>query len=60
MNPFDIVVVTILAYGLIRGIFRGLVREISSIVGVLGGFYAAYTYYPQVARLIDGWISNPD
>ena len=58
MNPFDILIVTILAYGLIRGIFRGLVREISSIVGVLGGFYAAYTYYPHVAKLISPWISN--
>ncbi|MBC2711052.1 MAG: CvpA family protein [Desulfosarcina sp.] len=59
MNPFDILIITILAYGLIRGIFRGLVREISSIVGVLGGFFAAYTYYPHVARLISPWISNP-
>ncbi|BBO80620.1 CvpA family protein [Desulfosarcina ovata] len=58
MNPFDILIITILAYGLIRGIFRGLVRELSSIVGVLGGFYAAYTYYPHVARLIAPWISD--
>ena len=58
MNPFDILIITILAYGLIRGIFRGLVREISSIIGVLGGFYAAYTYYPQLARLISPWISD--
>jgi membrane protein required for colicin V production len=34
----------------IRGIFRGLVRELASIVGVLGGFYAAYSYYPHVAQ----------
>lgn len=59
MNPFDIFIITILTYGLIRGIFRGLVREISSIVGVLGGFYAAYTYYPLVAGLISRWISDP-
>ena len=59
MNPFDILITTILIYGLIRGIFRGLVREISSIVGVLGGFYAAYTYYPQMTALIAPWISNP-
>jgi membrane protein required for colicin V production len=58
MNPFDILIITILTYGLIRGIFRGLVREISSIVGVLGGFYAAYTYYPPVARLLSPWISD--
>ncbi len=59
MNPFDILIVTILAFGLIRGIFRGLIRELSSIVGVLGGFYAAYTYYPHLANLMSAWISNP-
>ena len=58
MNPFDILIVTILSYGLIRGIFRGLVRELSSIIGVLGGFYAAYTYYPHVARFFSPWISD--
>ena len=59
MNSFDILIVTILAYGLIRGIFRGIIREISSIVGVLGGFYAAYSYYPRVSNLMSTWISNP-
>jgi membrane protein required for colicin V production len=59
MNPFDILMITILAYGLVRGIFRGLVKEIASIIGVLGGFYAAYTYYPHVARLLSPWITNP-
>ena len=59
MNPFDILVIVIMAYGVIRGIFRGLVRELASIVGVLGGFYAAYTYYPHIAKLISPWITNP-
>jgi membrane protein required for colicin V production len=59
MNPFDILIITVLTYGLIRGVFRGLVREISSIVGVFGGFYAAYSYYPHVARLLSRWISSP-
>lgn len=59
MNPFDILILVILAYGLIRGVFRGLVREISSIIGVLGGFYAAYTYYPRLAQWMAPWISNP-
>ncbi len=59
MNALDIVIAVILAYCLIRGIFRGLVKEVSSIVGVLAGFYAAYTYYPQVAQLISRWIFDP-
>jgi hypothetical protein len=58
MNSFDIVVAVILGFCLIRGIFRGLVKEMASIIGVLAGFYAAYTYYPEMAGLLSRWISN--
>lgn len=58
MNLLDIFIIIVLAYCLIRGIFRGLIKEISAIVGVLAGFYAAYTYYPDVAGLLQRWISN--
>ncbi|OQY12022.1 MAG: hypothetical protein B6I31_03875 [Desulfobacteraceae bacterium 4572_19] len=46
MNIFDIVIIIILSFCLIRGFFRGFIKEVSSIIGILGGFYAAYTYYP--------------
>ncbi len=59
MNPFDIVIIIILSFCLIRGFFRGLVKELSSIIGVLGGYYAAYTYYMEVSGFLSGWISNP-
>jgi membrane protein required for colicin V production len=58
MNPLDMFIIVILGYCLIRGIFRGLVKEISSIIGVLAGFYAAYTYYPLLAKPLARWISN--
>jgi len=47
-----------LGYCFIRGIFRGLVKELSSIIGVFGGFYAAYTYYPDLAKPLSKWIAN--
>ncbi len=56
MNPFDIVIVIILVVTLTRGIFRGLVKELASIIGVLGGFYAAYSYYPFISRPLGQWI----
>ena len=56
MNPFDIIIIVILGYSLVRGIFRGLVKEVSSIVGVLGGFYASFTYYTQLTKLLSGLI----
>ena len=58
MNPFDILIVVILGYCLVRGLFRGLVKELSSIIGVLGGFYAAYSYYTVVAQWLSRLISN--
>jgi len=58
VNFLDIFIVIILAYCLIRGIFSGLIRELSAIVGVFAGFYGAYTYYPEVAKLLSRWISD--
>lgn len=58
MNLLDFVLIAILGFCLIRGIFRGLVKELSSIVGVLGGFYASYTYYPLLAKYIGRWITT--
>lgn len=58
MNLLDYLLIAILGYCLVRGIFRGLVKELSSIVGVLGGFYAAYTYYPLLAKPLSHWIAN--
>ena len=58
MNPFDIIIIVILGYSLVRGIFRGLVKEVSSIIGVLGGFYAAFTYYTMLTKFLSGLIKE--
>ena len=58
MNLLDIVMIIILCFCLIRGGFRGLIKELSSIMGVFLGFYGAYTYYPVVAKWLSRWISN--
>ena len=58
MTALDIVIIIIVGFCLIRGIFRGLIKEISSIVGVLAGYYAAYTYYGYPAKLLSKWMSD--
>ena len=58
MNPFDTVIIVILGYCIIRGFFRGLIKEVASIIGVIGGFYAGYTYYSVVARYLSEWIPS--
>jgi len=58
MNVLDIIIAIIMGFCLVRGIFRGLIKEMSSLIGVFGGFYAAYTYYPYFSDPLSGWISN--
>lgn len=52
MNIFDYVIASIIIFCIVRGVFRGIIKEASSIIGVLAGLYAAYTYYPNVSRVI--------
>ncbi len=58
MNVLDFTLIAVFGYCLGRGVFRGLVKELSSIIGVMGGFYAAYSYYPLLAKSLSSWITN--
>jgi membrane protein required for colicin V production len=58
MNPFDAIIIVILGFCLVRGLFRGLVKEVFSMAGVLGGFYASYSFYTLVAKRLSVLISN--
>ena len=59
MNTFDIVVIVIIAFCLIRGLFKGVIGEMSGIIGVVAGFYGAYTYYSLITIHVEKWIENP-
>lgn len=58
MNTLDIVICVIVGFCFVSGIFRGIVREFASIIGVFIGLYAAYTYYPYLAGQLS--ILSPD
>lgn len=53
MNPFDIAIIVIITFCLIRGAFRGIIKEASSIVGVISGVWAAYSYYESLSKAIE-------
>ena len=58
MNFFDIAIIIIISFSLIRGVFIGILGELASIVGVVAGFYGAYTYYKEFTPLLTKYISN--
>lgn len=58
MNGLDIFIIIVISLGLVRGFFRGFIKEVSSIVGVIAGFYGAYTYYQLLANYLNSWIGK--
>lgn len=59
MNTLDIVLTCIVGFFTIRGFFRGLVREIAAILGLILGYILANVYYSEVAALLTPYIANP-
>lgn len=55
MNLFDLAILSILCFCLIRGIFTGIIRELFSLTGVLIGFMAASMFYMGVAKFLSRW-----
>lgn len=53
MNNFDIFIIVVVSFGLLRGFFRGFIKEVASIVGVVAGFYVSYTYYKPFASFLN-------
>ena len=53
MNPFDIAIIVVITFCLIRGAFRGIIKEASSIVGVVAGVWVAYSYYEPLSKVIE-------
>lgn len=60
MNGFDLVVSGIIVFCLIRGLFKGLIGEISGIIAVIAGFYGAITYYGLLSPHLAGFIETPE
>ena len=60
MNWIDPIVIVVLALFGLRGFFRGLFREIFSIVALVAGFLLAVTYVRPVAAYAEGfWQISP-
>lgn len=59
MNLLDLGILIILVLVGLRGYWRGLLQEISVIVGLVIGLVVAANYYLRLARLISQWVHTP-
>ena len=56
MNILDLIILGLIAFFLIKGIFRGFFREISSLAGIISGFLIGNHYYHPMANLLRAHI----
>lgn len=56
MNILDIIIVGVMAFCLVRGIYRGFFREIGSLTGAVAGIWLAHRYYPQVTGRLETYF----
>ena len=59
MNTLDIVFCVILGFLGLRGIFRGLVKEVASILGLILGFVLANVFHGELAPLLEKPLGGP-
>jgi len=52
MSLLDIIAIATMAFLILKGIFRGFIREIASFVGIVMGVWMAYMFYPQMAAYL--------
>ncbi len=52
MNSLDVILLIFMAYFTIRGIFRGLIKELIIILALVLGYIVAITFYEQGAILL--------
>jgi membrane protein required for colicin V production len=56
MNALDFVILGVIAFFVIKGIFKGFFREISSLAGIIFGFLVGNHYYPQMSVFLKPYI----
>lgn len=56
MNILDFIILGLVTFFLIKGIFRGFFREIASLAGIIFGLVIGNHYYPQMANLLKSYI----
>ena len=58
MSLLDFIAIAMMVFFILKGIFRGFVREIASFVGIVMGVWMAYMFYPQMTAYLKAHQRN--
>ncbi len=56
-NYIDLILIIPLLWGIVRGLFKGFIMSIGSIIGLLLAFYLSNTYAPVCSNYLATWFT---
>ena len=59
MNWLDIVLILIIAIPAVIGVWRGLLKTVVPLIGIVLGVYLAGQFYSPVANWLSVWLESP-
>ncbi len=60
MNTFDLIILLIIGFLCVKGLFKGMVLEIFTLIGLLIGYLIALRVKSNLTVFIQKWIHLPD
>ena len=58
MNLLDVIIIACMVFLIVRGIFRGFIREMGSLAGVISGIWLASLYQPQMTDFLKSYLPS--
>jgi len=58
MNLLDLIIIACMVFLIVRGIFRGFIREVGSLAGVILGIWLASLYQPQLTDFLKPFLPS--
>lgn len=58
MNLLDYIIIIAMVYLVVKGIFRGFIREIASLAGIVIGIILAYVYLPELTQFLKRYLPS--
>lgn len=58
MNLLDIIIIVTMIFFVVKGIFRGFIREVASLAGIILGIWLANHFQPQMTDFLKTYLPN--
>ena len=58
MNLLDYIILIIIVYLLVKGLFRGFVREVASLAGIIAGVILSYIFLPDLTGFLKVYLPD--